>query len=117
MCYACFQPNVRTRFFVVAILLLSLIQATPLSANEIEGRDIQCSVNEVNNGFDVCVPDVIIEQILVSPNNLVANETSDNMYGAVDWNGDGEYGKYSDQYIMLTNNATEAIDISDWMEY
>ena len=33
---------------------------------------------------------VVISEILVSPNNLVSNATSDNVYGAVDWNGDGE---------------------------
>ena len=36
---------------------------------------------------------IVIAELFVSPNNLVANETSDNVYGSVDWNGDGDYGK------------------------
>ena len=28
---------------------------------------------------------VIISELFISPNNLVANDTSDNVYGAVDW--------------------------------
>ena len=34
---------------------------------------------------------VIISELFISPNNLVANDTSDNVYGAVDWNGDGDF--------------------------
>ena len=38
---------------------------------------------------------VIINEILVSPNN--AN------YGGTDWNGDGQMGTYNDQYVELYN--------------
>ena len=36
---------------------------------------------------------VMISEILVSPNN--------ENYNGTDWNGDGEYGSSSDQYIMI----------------
>ena len=37
---------------------------------------------------------IVISELLVSPNNLVSNSTSGNMnvYNATDWNGDGDYG-------------------------
>ena len=48
---------------------------------------------------------IVISELLVSPNNLVSNSTSGNMnvYNATDWNGDGDYGKYSDQFIEIWN--------------
>ena len=58
---------------------------------------------------------VVISEILVSPNNLVSNATSDNVYGAVDWNGDGDYGKYSDQFIELWNPTDQVVNISNWV--
>ena len=58
---------------------------------------------------------VVISEILVSPNNLVANETSDNVYGAVEWIGDGNYGKYSDQFIELWNPTDQMVNISNWV--
>ena len=58
---------------------------------------------------------VVIAELFVSPNNLVANDTSDNVYGAVDWNGDGDYGKYSDQFIEIWNSGDTAQDVSSWL--
>lgn len=55
-----------------------------------------------------------VSELFISPNNLVSNETSQNVYGAVDWNADGEYGKYSDQFIELWNHGATAVDVSDW---
>ena len=58
---------------------------------------------------------VIISELFISPNNLVANDTSDNVYGAVDWNGDGDYGKYSDQFIEIWNSGDAPQDVSSWL--
>ena len=57
---------------------------------------------------------IVVSELFVSPNNLVSNETSQNVYGAVDWNADGEYGKYSDQFIEIWNNGATPVDVSDW---
>ncbi|MEZ7994986.1 MAG: hypothetical protein QMC52_07515, partial [Candidatus Poseidoniaceae archaeon] len=51
---------------------------------------------------------VVVSELFVSPNNLVSDDTSDNVYGAVDWNGDGYYGKYSDQFIEIWNTGSSA---------
>ena len=58
---------------------------------------------------------VVIAELFVSPNNLVANDTSENVYGAVDWNGDGDYGIYSDQFIEIWNSGDTAQDVSSWL--
>ncbi|MDC0340522.1 amidohydrolase family protein [Candidatus Poseidoniaceae archaeon] len=57
---------------------------------------------------------VVVSELLISPNNLVSNDTSDNVYGAVDWNGDGDYGKYSDQFIELWNTGSSPVNVSNW---
>jgi 5-methylthioadenosine/S-adenosylhomocysteine deaminase len=57
---------------------------------------------------------VVVSELFISPNNLVSNETSQNVYGAVDWNADGEYGKYSDQFIEIWNSGSTPVDVSDW---
>ncbi|RCH71323.1 MAG: hypothetical protein DBX06_07105 [Candidatus Poseidoniales archaeon] len=49
---------------------------------------------------------IIINEILVSPNN--AN------YDGTDWNGDGQMGTYNDQYVELYNPTNAAIDIGGW---
>ena len=36
-------------------------------------------------------------------------------YNGTDWNGDGDIGSFSDQYIMITNTGTDPVDISDWI--
>ena len=58
---------------------------------------------------------IVISELFASPNNLVSNETSNNVYGSVDWNGDGEYGKFSDQFIEIWNNGDSPQDVSDWI--
>ena len=58
---------------------------------------------------------IVIAELFVSPNNLVANETSDNVYGSVDWNGDGDYGKFSDQFIEIWNSGDSSQDVSSWL--
>ena len=57
---------------------------------------------------------ILVSELFISPNNLVSNETSQNVYGAVDWNADGEYGKYSDQFIEIWNSGSTSVDVSDW---
>ena len=57
---------------------------------------------------------ILVSELFISPNNLVSNETSQNVYGAVDWNADGEYGKYSDQFIEIWNSGSTPVDVSDW---
>ena len=49
---------------------------------------------------------VMITEILVSPNN--------ENYNGTDWNGDGEYGAASDQYVMITNNGSTDVNLSNW---
>jgi len=58
---------------------------------------------------------IVIAELFVSPNNLVANDTSDNVYGSVDWNGDGDYGKFSDQFIEVWNSGDTSQDVSSWL--
>ena len=56
-----------------------------------------------------------ISELFVSPNNLKSNDTNTNIYNAVDWNGDGDYGKYSDQFIEIWNSGDSPADISSWV--
>ena len=50
---------------------------------------------------------IVIQEILVSASSA--------QYNGTDWNGDGDIGSFSDQYIMITNTGTESVDISDWI--
>ena len=50
---------------------------------------------------------IIIEEILVSASSA--------QYNGTDWNGDGDIGSFSDQYIMITNTGNSSVDISDWI--
>ena len=58
--------------------------------------------------------DIVISEVFISPSDLVSNETDSNIYDAVDWNNDGDYGKNSDQFIELWNTGTTPVDVSDW---
>ena len=49
---------------------------------------------------------VMISEILVSPNDASHNGT--------DWNGDGQINRQSDQYIMITNNGTNDVNLLNW---
>ena len=49
---------------------------------------------------------VIINEIYVSPNS--------EEYGGIDWNGDGEIGRFSNQFLELHNPTDSAIDIGGW---
>ena len=57
---------------------------------------------------------VIISEVLVSPNGMKNTEECTNCYNATDWNGDGEYGSFSDKFIELHNPSSSSIDLSSW---
>ena len=85
--FLCFtlHTNIMRRVLVVALLLLATVPITPVAA---EGG-------------------IVIEEILVSASSADFNGT--------DWNGDGDIGNPSDQYILLTNTGATDVDISDWI--
>ena len=49
---------------------------------------------------------IYINEIYVSPNSEA--------YGGIDWNGDGEISRYSNQFVELHNPSEEAVDIGGW---
>ena len=51
--------------------------------------------------------EVRISEILVS--------ASSPQYNGTDWNGDGDIGSASDQFIELWNSGAEPVDVSDWI--
>ena len=48
-----------------------------------------------------------VSEVLVSASSVDYNGT--------DWNGDGEVGSVSDQFIELWNSGAEPVDVSDWI--
>ena len=50
---------------------------------------------------------VVISEVLVS--------ASGKDYNGTDWNGDGDIGSYSDQYIELWNPTDQTVNISNWV--
>ncbi|MBF14404.1 MAG: hypothetical protein CMA97_02690 [Euryarchaeota archaeon] len=72
-------------------------------------------LSEDTSETDTSNPSIIISEILASPNGMKNNETCSNCYNATDWNGDGEYGKFSDQFIELHNPTSNPINISNWV--
>ena len=50
---------------------------------------------------------VVISEVLVS--------ASSEDYDGVDWNGDGDIGSSSDQFIELWNPTDETVNISNWI--
>ena len=72
-------------------------------------------VSDETANDDTSTPSIIISEVLASPNGMKNNETCSNCYNATDWNGDGEYGKFSDQFIELHNPTDQAINISNWI--
>ena len=91
---------------ILGIMLLApwSLSGTTLTDNEIEETGARST-------------GIVISELFISPNNLVSNESSGNMniYNATDWNGDGEYGKYSDQFIEIWNSGATTVDVSDWI--
>ena len=91
---------------ILGIMLLApwSLSGTTLTDNEIEETGARST-------------GIVISELFISPNNLVSNESSGNMniYNATDWNGDGEFGKYSDQFIEIWNSGATTVDVSDWI--
>ena len=83
------------RIFVVLIMIVATIPTGLASADTGDWS---------NNTDDY--KGVMISEILVSP--------SDAAHDGTDWNGDGEIGSSSDQYIQLTNDGTVDVDLSNW---
>ncbi len=101
------RHNMRlARMTTVLILILFLAPLIP-------SPDTSTSLRET---YEVSARDssVVISEVFISPNQLASNETSDNMYGAIDWNSDGDYGKFSDQFIELWNTGSTPTNVSDW---
>ena len=92
----------RLATFITVFLLLSVLFA-PQGLSE----DSASSESSDSN--------MIISEVLASPNGMKNNETCSNCYNATDWNGDGEYGKFSDQFIELYNPTDQPINISNWV--
>ena len=91
----------------VTLTLLFLISTWNASIGSLDdNQEMNAGARDAN---------IIIAELFVSPNNLVANETSDNVYGSVDWNGDGDYGKFSDQFIEIWNSGDSSQDVSSWL--
>ena len=75
---------------IALVLLMILMALSPMATTTAQGTG----------------DSIIINEILVSPNN--AN------YGGTDWNGDGSMGAYNDQYVELYNPTAADIDIGGW---
>ena len=96
------------RLLVASMIVLVMILA-PWSSTTAE---LSNNENKLTSGR---AANIVISELFASPNNLVSNETSNNVYGSVDWNGDGEYGKFSDQFIEIWNSGDSPQDVSDWI--
>lgn len=96
---------------LVTIAILTIMILAPWSSTNTSLDDDEQSMANGRAG------NIVISELLVSPNNLVSNSTSGNMnvYNATDWNGDGDYGKYSDQFIEIWNSGDATVDVSDWI--
>ena len=92
-----------TTLLVLIIFLAPFVPSTPTpyeftEISEVSARD----------------SDIEVSEVFISPNGLVSNATSTNIYGAVDWNNDGEFSKYSDQFIELWNTGSFPVNVSNW---
>ena len=97
----------RRVLIAAGLVLLFVISSYSSTADSLDSSQVSTADGRDSN--------VVIAELFVSPNNLVANDTSDNVYGAVDWNGDGDYGKFSDQFIEIWNSGDTAQDVSSWL--
>ena len=80
----------RLTTILTAFLFLSVL-VVPQGVSDDTTNDVQST------------PTIVISEVLPSPNGMKNNETCSNCYNATDWNGDGEYSKFSDQFIELHN--------------
>ncbi len=90
-----------------SVLLLLLFSSWSATVDSLELSESKQASGRAAN--------VVISELFISPNDLVANETESNLYGAVDWNGDGDYGEYSDQFIEVWNSGDAPQDVSSWL--
>ena len=97
----------RRMLIATTILLLMVLSPWTYATENLE------ETNESNVSGRAA--NIVISELFISPNNLVSNENSTNLYGAVDWNGDQDYGKYSDQFIEIWNLGDSAEDVSSWI--
>ena len=97
----------RRVLIAAGLVLLFVISSYSSTVDSLDSSQVSTADGRDSN--------VVIAELFVSPNNLVANDTSDNVYGAVDWNGDGDYGKFSDQFIEIWNSGDTAQDVSSWL--
>ena len=97
----------RRVLIAAGLVLLFVISSYSSTVDSLDSSQVSTADSRDSN--------VVIAELFVSPNNLVANDTSDNVYGAVDWNGDGDYGKFSDQFIEIWNSGDTAQDVSSWL--
>ena len=97
----------RRMLIATTILLLMVLSPWTYATENLE------ETNESNTSGRAA--NIVISELFISPNNLVSNENSTNLYGAVDWNGDQDYGKYSDQFIEIWNSGDSAEDVSSWI--
>ena len=81
--------------FVALILLVAFVPNSIVTA-----ETTSWTVTEEN------YQGVVITEILVSP--------SDESHNGTDWNGDGEIGRESDQYMTIQNSGSEIVDLTNW---
>ena len=74
-----------------SLIIGFLISTLPISTSL-----IQSSSAELPNH-------IVISEILVSPNN--------EDYNGTDWNGDGKFGQYNDQFVAFHNPTNSDINI------
>jgi 5-methylthioadenosine/S-adenosylhomocysteine deaminase len=96
---------------VLTIVILAIMILAPWSLSTSSFDDDEPNMANGRSGG------IEISELFVSPNQLKSNTTSGNMniYNATDWNGDGDYGAYSDQFIEIWNNGSATVDVSDWI--
>ncbi len=95
------------RLATLLVLVLFLAPLIPSAPESFEPRNV-VEVDARNS-------DIVVSELFRSPNQLKSNATNSNIYNAVDWNGDGDYGKYSDQFIELWNTGSSPVNVSDWV--
>ncbi|MBT4925295.1 MAG: hypothetical protein HON16_06050, partial [Euryarchaeota archaeon] len=76
----------RRPVLTIAILAIMILAPWSLTTSALEENEQNMTIGRAGN--------IVISELLISPNNLVSNSTSGNMnvYNATDWNGDGDYG-------------------------
>ena len=98
----CHRKTVRN--YCVHLLLISLLlaAAAPMASNAFEfDKSAQSGASSSRSASAV-----VISEVLPSASSA--------SYNGTDWNGDGDIGSESDQFIELHNTGTEAINIGGW---